>query len=79
MVCKHSDIMYASVEQFSLMLNEACGRSNDGENWNVPEIVAENWCLCQGAGNGSFGLAWKKSVLHCSHMRLILQKITVSI
>jgi hypothetical protein len=35
--------------------------------------------LCQGAGNGSFGLARKNSVLHCSHMRLILQKITVSI
>ena len=32
LVCKHSDMMYASVEQFSLMLNEACGRSNNGEN-----------------------------------------------
>ena len=40
-MCKQLDMMYASVEQFSLMLNEACGRSNNGENWNVPEIVAE--------------------------------------
>ena len=32
LVCKHLDMMYASVEQFYWMLNEACGRSNDGEN-----------------------------------------------
>jgi hypothetical protein len=32
LVCKHLDIMYASIEQFYWMLNEACGRSNNREN-----------------------------------------------
>ena len=39
LVCKHLDMMYASVENFYLMLNEACGRSNNG---TVAAIVAEN-------------------------------------
>jgi hypothetical protein len=32
LVCKHLDMMYASIVQFYWMLNEACGRSNNGEN-----------------------------------------------
>jgi hypothetical protein len=35
-------MMYASILQFHWMLNVACGRSSDGENWTVAEIVAEN-------------------------------------
>jgi hypothetical protein len=31
-MCKHSDMMYASIEQFYSVLNEACGRSNNREN-----------------------------------------------
>jgi hypothetical protein len=34
-------MMYASIEQFYSVLNEACGRSNNRENWNVLEIVAD--------------------------------------
>ena len=43
LVCIHLGMMYASIVQYYWLLNEACGRSNDGENWTVPEIVAENW------------------------------------
>jgi len=32
LVCKHSDMMYASIEQFYSVLNEACGRLNNREN-----------------------------------------------
>jgi len=83
LVCKPLYMVYSSILQlqFYWMINEAYGRSNNGENWTVAEIVAEKWMfpMCQGARNGNSGLAQKNSVLHCSYMSLILQKITFSI
>jgi hypothetical protein len=74
--------MYASISQFLWCLTKLV----EGQTMEKTELWQQLWLkielfsrLCQGTGNGSFGLTQKNSVLHRSHIMLILQKINFSI
>jgi hypothetical protein len=77
-VCKCLDMVYQSMYNFI-----GCSKKLvEGQTMEKTELYWKLWLkidVCQGARNGSFGLAQKNSVLYHSHIRLILQKITYSI
>jgi len=70
LVCKHSEMMYSSILQFYWILNEACGRSNDGENcsgncgWNLNISQAcVKWQFWKECIARTWGKFFKKSLL----------------